>query len=136
MVSQHRSDKRSFLVPIMLRTLALFALAVPALLGAQAPKVIRSSNPSAPLSRITKVQNLVERDGLTISLTVQDLGGTTDVSPTKQLFLSMYRKGEMYIVDATFDLGAYFDLVSAARVIDRWCKATRAASSSSLERAL
>jgi len=121
LVSQHRSDKRSFLVPIMLRTLALFALAVPALLGAQAPKVIRSSNPSAPLSRIA---------------TVQDLGGRTDVSPTKQLFLSMYRKGEMYNVDATFDLGAYFDLVSAARVIDRWCKATRAASSSSLERAL
>jgi hypothetical protein len=48
----------------------------------------------------------------------------------------MYLKGEMYNVDAAFDLGAYFDLVSATQVIDRWCRATRAASSSSLESAL
>jgi hypothetical protein len=85
------------------------------LLSAQRPETIRSSRVTLPVTRVTKLVNMVERDGLTINVAVQDLGGSTDMYPSHRLFLTLYLKGEMFNVDAAFLLGDYYEFLSARR---------------------
>jgi len=88
---------------------------LPTLLAAQQPERIRSANTTVPITRVTKLVNMVDRDGLTINVAIQDLGGTTDVSPTHKVFLTLFLKGEMFNVDAAFELGNFFQFLSAKR---------------------
>ncbi|MEM1294557.1 MAG: hypothetical protein AAGH89_04280 [Verrucomicrobiota bacterium] len=48
-----------------------------------------------------------------LKLMVFDGGGATDFSPTKNVFLSLHRVGEVGSTYANFDLGTYFTVVSA-----------------------
>lgn len=91
------------------------AFCLPAALDAQRPERIRSSSAEVPITRVTQLINMVDRDGLTINIAIQDLGGSTDVSPTQKLFLTLYLKGELFNVDAAFELGDYFRFLSAKR---------------------
>ncbi len=86
---------------------------------AKAPKntkMIQSSDAKVPVARVAKIINLVDKPHIQVNLVVEDLGGTTDVSPTRRVFFTLYAKGEMFSTDAAFDLGPHFGLVSAKRV--------------------
>ena len=50
-----------------------------------------------------------------VAFVVVDTGGSTDVSPTQQLYLTLYLKGEAFSTDATFDLGPIVSLSTAKR---------------------
>lgn len=84
-------------------------------LVAQPAKRITSSDMRVSPTRITKTFSMAKRDGLTVTISVIDHGGSTDVSPTEQAVLTIYLKGELYNVDAAFDLGMFFDVQSATR---------------------
>ncbi len=66
--------------------------------------------------RIVKLVNLVEKDTIKVNVAVEDLGGSTDVSPTQNVYLTMYVKGEMFSTDASFNLGSVMSFTSAKRV--------------------
>lgn len=68
------------------------------------------------VSRIVEMVKLVSRPEIQVNAVVRDLGGSTDVSPTQELFLTLYAKGEMFSTDATFKLGAIYDFKSARRI--------------------
>lgn len=68
------------------------------------------------VSRIVELVKIVERPDLQINFTVRDLGGSTDVSPTQELFFTLYRKGEMFSTDVTFKLGPIYDFKSAQKI--------------------
>lgn len=70
----------------------------------------------AVVSRIDKVINLVDKFDIKVNVTVVDLGGSTDVSPTQKAFFTLYSKGEMFSTDATFEIGQIFSLTSARRI--------------------
>lgn len=59
---------------------------------------------------------LVNKPDLKVNVVVEDLGGSTDVSPTEVVYLTIYREGEMFSVDATFKIATVFGLKSAKRV--------------------
>ena len=99
----------------MIKLCRFLALVCPMMAGAQEPDRIQSREVSVPVSRITRTQNIVERDGLTINLAVRDLGGSTDLSPTQRLYLTMYLKGEMFNIDATYFLGTFYEFLSITR---------------------
>lgn len=84
--------------------------------SAQPPVLVRSSIADVPISRILRTIPMVQRDGLTVNVAVRDLGGSTDMTPTEQVYLTLYLKGEMFNIDAAFDLGAYQSVESAARL--------------------
>ncbi len=71
---------------------------------------------SAVIARVVKVVPLVDKQDLKVNVSVVDLGGSTDVSPTQEVYFSVYLKGEMFSTDATFKLGQVFNLISAKRV--------------------
>lgn len=68
------------------------------------------------ISRIVELKKLELRPDLQINVTVRDMGGTTDATPTQELFFTMYTKGEIFSTDATFNLGAIYDFKMARRV--------------------
>lgn len=68
------------------------------------------------ISRVVNVVKLVEKPGLQVNIVVEDLGGSTDVSPTQVLYFTLYSKGEMFSTDATFKLGHIYELKSAKRL--------------------
>lgn len=70
------------------------------------------------VSRIVDLVKLVSRPDLQANITVKDLGGTTDVTPTQELFFTLYTKGDTYSTDATFNLGAIYDFKSARKISD------------------
>jgi hypothetical protein len=87
--------------------------------SAQAAEVINSADANSKLvniGRIVKLVNLVEKEGMQINVMVVDRGGSTDVSPTQEAFLTLYSKGEMFSTDASFDLGPIYSLKSARRI--------------------
>lgn len=51
-----------------------------------------------------------------VSVIVADLGLSTDVSPTKQIFLGYSSLAEMGNISMSFDLGTTLELISAKRV--------------------
>lgn len=68
------------------------------------------------VSRVVEVIKLVSAPNIQVNVAVRDLGGSTDVSPTQELFFTLYSKGEMFSTDATFNLGAIYDFKSARRI--------------------
>jgi len=64
-------------------------------------------------ARVVQHVELAEIDDVKFSLLVEDLGGSTDLSPTQKIYFTMYKKGEMFNTDATFNLGHIFLLESA-----------------------
>lgn len=99
----------------MTKALALLALVTATSISTQAA-TINSENVTVSVARVVKVIPLVERSGLQVSVVVQDLGGSTDVSPTQTVYLTLYAKGEMFDTDATFKIADVLSLVSAKRV--------------------
>lgn len=78
-----------------------------------------ASNRKAALvnvARIVNVINLVNNPNIMVNVSVQDLGGSTDVSPTQKVFLSLYSKGEMFSTDAAFEIADVLSLKSVRRV--------------------
>jgi hypothetical protein len=74
------------------------------------------SETQVEISRVVNVVKLVEKPGLQANITVEDLGGSTDVSPTQVLYFTLYSKGEMFSTDATFKLGYIYEFKSAKRL--------------------
>ncbi len=68
------------------------------------------------VARIDKVVTLVDKVDMKVNVVVEDLGGSTDVSPTQNAFFTLYSKGEMFSTDATFNLGPIYKLISAKRL--------------------
>lgn len=96
----------------------LAAIAIASALAA--PAAVAKPNASVrvmtPVARVVEVRTLVDEPGkVRVAFAVVDTGGSTDVSPTQQLYLTLYLKGEMFSTDATFDLGPIFSLKGAKR---------------------
>lgn len=77
---------------------------------------IKSLSPKAAqisVARVVESVKLESSDGVLASVVVEDTGGTTDVSPTQNVYLTLYAKGEMYDVDAAFLLANVLQFNSA-----------------------
>jgi hypothetical protein len=92
---------------------AMLALALAASFAHAAP--VASSKEKVSPARVVAVKNLVDNDGLKVNLVTEDLGGSTDVSNTQVLWLTLYLKGEMFSTDAAFKVGEVIKLNSARR---------------------
>lgn len=74
------------------------------------------------VGRVLKVYDLgYEKSNDTINFTkvnvvVEDIGGSTDLSPTQNIYLTLYAKGEMFSTDAAFKLGSFYDINAANRL--------------------
>ncbi len=79
-------------------------------------ETVKSADAKVSIARVVKVVELVKKPGLQVSVAVHDLGGSTDVSPTQEAYLTVYSKGEMYDVEATFLITAALEVKSAKRV--------------------
>jgi hypothetical protein len=94
--------------------LALLTVILP--VTAQAAE-IRSTNKQAKVARIVLVENLTKSpEDVAVNLVVEDLGGSTDMSPSQNVYLTIYRKGEMFSTDAAFLLMHAFSLTAVDRV--------------------
>lgn len=72
---------------------------------------------AARVADVVKLKTIKSQHGdldIQVNIVVEDLGGTTDVSPTQVVYLTLYSKGEMCDVSATFELGRTFGLESAS----------------------
>lgn len=98
-----------------MKTLALALLVTVVSLPAQAEEV-RSEKTQVNMGRVVELQKLVQTNDIRVNVTVEDLGGSTDVSPTQQVYLTLYAKGEMFSTDAVFKIAPAFDFVGAKRV--------------------
>ncbi len=81
-------------------------------------KVIFSSDKDAMhnAARVEKVIDLPDESDIKISIISIDTGGSTDVSPTKAIYFTLYKRGEEYSTDASFELGYFFSLESAKKI--------------------
>ena len=79
-------------------------------------ETVKSADAQVSIARVVKVVELVNKPGLQVSVAVKDLGGSTDVSPTQEAYLTVYSKGEMFNVEATFLIAAALEVKSAKRV--------------------
>lgn len=70
----------------------------------------------ASIARVVQVTNVANRDGILVNVAVQDMGGSTDVSPTQRVYLTLYRKGEMFSTGAAFLLRDVLSFRSARRL--------------------
>lgn len=96
----------------------MFALALMVSLisfAAQAEE-IRSTEASVNIARVVQVINLVTTNEIQVNVAVLDNGGSTDMSPTQTVFLTLYAKGEMFSTDAAFEIANVFGLKSAKRI--------------------
>jgi hypothetical protein len=81
-----------------------------------AAKIENTKENQVNIARVVKLINLVDKTDIKVNIAVQDLGGSTDVSPTQKVFLTLYSKGEMFSTDAAFDLGSVISVIGAKRV--------------------
>lgn len=68
------------------------------------------------LYRFTNDQSLQNNMGLNVNLVVIDLGGTTDVSPTQKMLLTLFDKQEMYTTKANFEIGTVYKVNEVKRI--------------------
>lgn len=94
----------------------IFAMALLVSFNSFAAVVTSTTKNKVNVARIDKVITLVDKSDIKVNVVVSDLGGSTDVSPTKNLFFTLYSKGEMFSTDATFDLGPAYEVLSAKRI--------------------
>jgi hypothetical protein len=93
---------------------------------AASKKVESSANSDAyvAVARVVQLTNLVDKKAgeggsltnLLVNVVVVDMGGSTDVSPTQRVYLTMYSKGEMFSTDAAFEIADIFNFKSAKRI--------------------
>lgn len=94
----------------------IFALAIFTSFQALAGTISSTKKNKINVARIDKAISLVDKSDIKVNIVVEDLGGSTDVSPTQSLFFTLYSKGEMFSTDATFNLGPIYKLISAKRI--------------------
>lgn len=82
-------------------------------------KEIRSTKTEINVARIVKVERLSRaEDKVLVNIAIEDLGGSTDLSPTQTVYLTIYNKGEMFSTDASFPLASVLDFKGAKRLAD------------------
>lgn len=94
----------------------LSALMLVSSLSVFAAKVESTKENKVNVARVVQLISLVDKSDIKVNVVVEDLGGSTDVSPTQKVFLTLYSKGEMFSTDAAFDLGAVMSVSGAKRV--------------------
>lgn len=77
-------------------------------------KTVKSTKNPVSVARVVEIVPLVKNSDMQISAVVQDLGGSTDLSSTQNVFLTMYVKGEMFNVEATFLVSDVIEFKSAS----------------------
>lgn len=77
---------------------------------------IKSSKNAVNVARVVEITTLVNKADIKVNLVVVDNGGSTDVSPTQELFFNIYSKGEMFSTDASFNLGYIYSFKKATRI--------------------
>jgi hypothetical protein len=103
-----RKDIKTMKNLVILASFAAFA--------AQAREVVSDrANAQVNIARVTAVMNLVNKPEIMVNVSIQDLGGSTDVSPTQKVFLNLYAKGEMFSTDASFEIANVLEVVAARR---------------------
>jgi hypothetical protein len=85
-------------------------------LSAFASKVENTKGATIRVARVQKVIPLVEKSDIEVKVVVQELGLSTDVSPTKQIFLTIYAPGEMNDAESTFEISQSYGVDSAKRI--------------------
>ncbi|WP_394201256.1 hypothetical protein [Marinagarivorans algicola] len=70
------------------------------------------------VASVEKVMELGTAEEVKINMVVVDLGPSTDLSPTKKVYFTLYNKGEMFSTDAAFDIGNYMAVISAVKKDD------------------
>jgi hypothetical protein len=87
----------------------MFALAP----AAHAQKVA-STKTEVKLARVVGLTDVSAKGSETlVTVAVEDIGGSTDLSPTQKIHLNLYKKGEMFSTDASFEIGNVFAVNSA-----------------------
>lgn len=81
-----------------------------------AATILSTKENAVNVARVQKLITLVDKADIKVNIVVEDLGGSTDVSPTQKVFVTLYSKGEMFSTDATFDLGPVMSVSGAKRV--------------------
>lgn len=94
--------------------MTVLALALVSFSAQAAP--VASKKTKVEIARVVTLIDLEQSDDVRVALAVQDFGGSTDVSPTQQVFLTLYAKGEMFSTDATFAIAPVLSLKSAKTV--------------------
>lgn len=79
-------------------------------------KEISSTKNAVNVARVVELVKLVNKNDIQVNVVVTDIGGSTDVSPTQDLYFNIYSKGEMFSTDASFSLGAIYALKNAKRI--------------------
>ncbi len=84
-----------------------------------AEEIIESSNhrdSQVVIARVVKLVQLSNDNNIMVNVVVNDLGGSTDVSPTQTVYFTMYSKGEEFSTDATFKIANVLSFNSAKEV--------------------
>ena len=95
---------------------ALLALMLASLPFTAQAEEIRSADTQVNVGRVVDLVRLTDKSDVQVSVVVVDLGGSTDVSPTQAVYLTIYKKGEMFSTDASFLLGHVLSFDGAKRV--------------------
>lgn len=77
---------------------------------------IKNSEHTLNIGRVVELVKLVNKTDIKVNVAVFDLGGSTDVSPTQELYFNLYSKGEMFSTDASFLIGSIYSFKKATRV--------------------
>lgn len=96
----------------------VFSLLLLANSSAGVPLLRPKPNAALPVSRVARVMNVGhKRDGDVVArVVVENLGGSTDVSPTLRVYFVLYHQAEMCDAEGAYDLGPAFRFISARRV--------------------
>ncbi len=100
----------------MIKAVLLAFIVVTAVTASASAKTVASADVKVSLVQVTDVFPLVQKPGLQVSVAVEDLGGSTDLSPTMNVYLTLYAKGEMFTTHATFKIASVLSVQSAKRV--------------------
>ncbi len=68
------------------------------------------------LYRLTNDNTMQNNMGLNVNLVVVDLGGSTDVSPTQKMLLTLFDKQEMYSTAVSFEVGTVYKVNQVKRI--------------------
>lgn len=102
---------------IFMKTLIIALALTLFTLSAQA-KEISSKDTSVNIARVVNVISLETGSDVQANIAVEDTGGSTDVSPTQVIYLTLYLKGEMFSTDATFKLADIYALKNVTNLSD------------------
>jgi hypothetical protein len=98
----------------LLKTLIGLAITSSAFAGDFSVPTMNEKDAHIDLAQVQQVITLKKpnaQSATRVNLVIQDLGGSTDVSPTMGLYLSFWKDGEMGNVSAVFNLSQVFSLI-------------------------